>query len=95
MAELSEPGTGEAGNLTVEADSLSIEDGGRIDAATQTGNGGNITLNIAENINLRNTGLISARALRDANGGNVDIDTDLIIAFPQGNNDIVRHCPKR
>ena len=89
VAELSEPGTGEAGNLTVEADSLSIEDGGRIDAATQTGNGGNITLNIAENINLRNTGLISARALRDANGGNVDIDTDLIIAFPQGNNDIV------
>ena len=89
VAELSESGTGEAGNLTVEADSLSIENGGRIDAATQAGNGGNITLNIAENINLRNTGLISARALRDANGGNVDIDTDLIIAFPQGNNDII------
>lgn len=45
-----EPGTGEAGNLTVEANSLRIEDGGRINAATQAGNGGNITLDIAEKI---------------------------------------------
>ena len=83
-----EPGTGEAGNLTVEADSLSIENGGIIDAATQAGNGGNITLDIAEDITLENTALISARALKDANGGNVNINTNLIIAF-QGNNDII------
>ena len=87
-----EPGTGEAGNLTVEANSLSIENNGRIDAATQAGNGGNITLNIAENISLRNTGLISARALRDANGGNININTDFIVGFPQGNNDIIANA---
>ena len=84
-----EPGTGEAGSLTVEADSLSIENGGRINAATQAGNGGNITLNIADNITLKETGFISARALKDANGGNIDIDTNFIVAFPNGNNDII------
>ena len=75
--------------MTVEANSLRIEEGGRINAATQAGNGGNITLDIAENIILRDTGFISARALRDANGGNINIDTNFIVAFPQGNNDII------
>ena len=26
---------------------------------------------------------------KDANGGNIDIDTNFIVAFPQGNNDII------
>ena len=88
------PGTGEAGSLTIEANSLSIEDGSRIDAATQAGNGGNITLNIADSITLKDTGFISARALQDANGGNINIDTDFIIAFPQGNNDIIANAQR-
>ncbi len=89
---LAEPGTGEAGNLTIEANSLSLENGGRIDAATQAGNGGNITLQIADDITLRNNSFISARALQDANGGNITIDTNFIIAFPGGNNDIIANA---
>ncbi|MEL6439586.1 MAG: filamentous hemagglutinin N-terminal domain-containing protein [Cyanobacteria bacterium J06621_8] len=86
---LQEPGTGEAGSLIVEADSLQIENGGRINAATQAGDGGNITLQIADNITLQDSGLISAEALEDANGGNINIDTNFIVAFPNGNNDII------
>ena len=88
-----EPGTAEAGNLTVEATSLNLNDG-RIDAATQAGNGGNITLNIADNITLQDNGFISARALKDANGGNINIDTHFIIAFPDGNNDIIANAQR-
>ena len=86
---LVEPGTGEAGNLTIEANSLRLENRGRIDAATQAGNGGNIALQIADEITLRDNSLISARALKDANGGNITIDTKFIIASPNQNNDII------
>ena len=86
---LVEPGTGEAGNLTIEANSLRLENRGRIDAATQAGNGGNIALQIADEITLRDNSLISARALKDANGGNITIDTQFIIASPNQNNDII------
>ena len=89
-----EPGSGEAGNLTIEASSLSLENNANIDAATQAGNGGNITLDIADNISLRDTGLISARALKDANGGNINIDTNFIVAFPNGNNDIIANAER-
>ncbi|MDJ0596282.1 MAG: filamentous hemagglutinin N-terminal domain-containing protein, partial [Pleurocapsa sp. MO_226.B13] len=87
-----EPGTGEAGNLTVEANSLRLESGSIINAATQAGNGGNITLQIADDITMRDNSLISARAFKDANGGNITIDTNLIIAFPGGNNDIIANA---
>ena len=38
---------------------------------------------------LRNDSSISARAFQEANGGNLNIDARFIIAFPDGNNDIL------
>ncbi|VEP15573.1 Filamentous hemagglutinin family N-terminal domain [Hyella patelloides LEGE 07179] len=87
-----EPGTGESGNLRVEADSVTLDNDARIDAATQSGNGGNITFEVAENLTLRNNSLISARAFNRANGGNINIDAELIIAFPNQNNDIIANA---
>jgi len=57
---------------------------GRIDAATQseTGEGANIKLQVADNITLKNNSFISAQAFGNANGGNLTIDTNFIIAFP-------------
>ena len=86
---LTEPGTGEAGILTIEASSVRLENESRIEAATQSGDGGSITLQIADDIILRDNSFISARALNDANGGNLTIDTDFIVAYPNGNNDII------
>ena len=85
---LGEPGTGEAGNLEIEANSISLANDALIIAATESGAGGNITLEVSEDIILRNNSSISAEAGTDANGGNLNIDTTLIIAFPDGNNDI-------
>nr|MDJ0900176.1 filamentous hemagglutinin [Xenococcus sp. MO_188.B8] len=76
-----EPGTGEAGNVRIEANSLRLENG-QINAATESGAGGNITLQIADNLILEDNSLISARANNNANGGNIDIDAEFIVAFP-------------
>ena len=85
------PGTGEPGSIAITANSLSLESEGRIEAATQaeTGTGANIDLQVADSVFLRGDSFISARALADADGGNINIDTNSIIAFPNGNNDII------
>ena len=77
-------GTGEPGNINIQANSISLNNGGRIDAATQseTGSGANINLQVADNITLQNNSFISAQAFGNANGGNLTIDTNFIIAFP-------------
>ncbi len=81
-------GEGNGGNINVNADELQMNRG-RISAATASGTGGEIQLQIADNLTLRNNSLISARAINNANGGNIDIDTEFIIAFPNQNNDII------
>ena len=83
------PGTGEPGNLIIEANNISLDNNARIDAATQAGDNGNIILKVTEDIILRDNSLISARALKDGTGGNIDIDARFIVAFPNQNNDII------
>ena len=79
-------GIGESGNLVINANSINLDNNAEIDAVTPVGNGGSITLNIAEDITLRNNSFISARALEDANGGNLNINARFIIAFPSSGN---------
>ncbi|MEM8723154.1 MAG: filamentous hemagglutinin N-terminal domain-containing protein [Cyanobacteria bacterium P01_G01_bin.39] len=84
------PGTGEPGNIFITANSLNLESEGRIESITQgsTGTGANIDLDIANNIFLSGNSFISAQALGNANGGNLTIDTNVIVAF-EGNNDMI------
>lgn len=81
-------GQGAAGNIDINANSLDLINGNLI-ATTGAGEGGNITLEIADNLTLDTNSLISARATGDANGGNININTNFIIAFPESNNDIL------
>ena len=87
----SAPGTGEPGNINISADTLNLESEGRIEARTQAemGTGANIDLQVADSIFLSGSSFISAEALGNANGGNLSIDTNFIVAFPDGNNDII------
>ncbi|MEL6927727.1 MAG: S-layer family protein [Cyanobacteria bacterium J06600_6] len=86
-------GTGEPGNITIEAQSIDLANQARIDAATQspTGESGIVDLQVRENITLRDNSIISAQAFERANGGNLAIDARFIIAFPQ-NNDIIANA---
>ena len=87
-------GQGEAGDLFIQADSLALETGASLLGSTSVGTGGNITLQIADHLTLRNNSTISARALEGADGGNIDIDANFVIAFPNQNNDIIARAAR-
>ena len=83
-----DPGTGEPGNINIEANSLSLTNEAIISAATQseTGNTANINLQLTEDLTLRDNSFISARALEDADGGNLNINARFILGFPSSGN---------
>jgi large exoprotein involved in heme utilization and adhesion len=89
-------GTGQPGNISIQANSIRLETGGRIVAATQSaiGEGANINLQVADVISLQSDSFISAEAFSNANGGNLKIDSQFIVAFPDGNNDIIANASK-
>ncbi|RUR79185.1 filamentous hemagglutinin N-terminal domain-containing protein [Chlorogloeopsis fritschii PCC 9212] len=90
---VSAKGTGAAGNLTVKANTIRLNQG-KLTAETNAGEGANIRLQNVDLLLMQNQSLISARALNDASGGNIDIDAanGLVVAFPDQNNDIVANA---
>jgi filamentous hemagglutinin family protein len=75
----SSSGTGSAGNLNLAADSISLEDGGKLVARSASGEGGNIRLNQLDLLLLRGGSEISTDAKGGTgNGGNITIDTDTL-----------------
>lgn len=85
-------GTGSAGDLVVNADSIFLDDKGSITASTASGEGGNITLKVQNNLQLGNNSFISATAGGNGNGGNIDINAKFLVAFPNENSDIIANA---
>lgn len=89
--------TGAAGNIIINASSLTMNQGS-INAETfQTGGneGANIIFNISDVFKIENESSISAQAFGSANGGNIDIETNSLIAFPpqaQQGSDIIANA---
>ncbi|BAU64138.1 haemagglutination activity domain protein [Stanieria sp. NIES-3757] len=81
-------GTGSAGDLKITANNVNLKQG-TITATTAADTGGNIELDIAKNLIMRDNSQISAKATGEADGGNVTINSDFIVAFPNQNNDIL------
>ncbi|HEY9851705.1 MAG TPA: filamentous hemagglutinin N-terminal domain-containing protein [Leptolyngbyaceae cyanobacterium] len=80
-------GSGSAGNLTITTKNLTIQDGARIIAgAGSRGNGGNITINASDSIEIKGIaqeGLVGGRLLSIADGagnsGDITINTNRLI----------------
>ncbi|MGK7900226.1 MAG: filamentous hemagglutinin N-terminal domain-containing protein [Hormoscilla sp.] len=81
--------TGAAGNITVRAREMRFL-GGTLRAETAAEQG-NIDLKTSGNIELRNGSRIITDAREDATGGNIDIKTNFLIAYP-GDNDITANA---
>ncbi|NJL69537.1 MAG: S-layer family protein [Microcoleus sp. SM1_3_4] len=75
---VSSDGKGAAGNLRIDARSIRL-DGGAIKATTQAGNFGNITLQ-APDLRMQGNSQITTNAFGTAIGGNINIDTQFLIA---------------
>ncbi|BBD57737.1 hemagglutination activity domain protein [Nostoc sp. HK-01] len=80
-----------AGDITVNARSLLLNEQGTITTGTTAGEGGNINLNVRDIVLLRNGSSISANAgtaNAGGNGGNININTIFLIAVSGENSDI-------
>jgi len=85
---------GQAGNLSITANTLSLDEG-QITAETgkrSEQGGANINLQLTDLLLLRNQSLISANANGDANGGNITINAPFVIAVPWENSDIIANA---
>ncbi|MBW4532515.1 MAG: hypothetical protein KME09_01115 [Pleurocapsa minor HA4230-MV1] len=82
-------GIGNAGNLEINADSISLDNGGEISASTLSGEGGNINLD-TESLKLFGQSNITASAQGQGNGGNITIDTDTMVGLE--NSDITANA---
>nr|WP_242033256.1 S-layer family protein [Coleofasciculus sp. FACHB-129] len=87
--------TGNAGNLEIEAGSILLDNQAALTATTKSGNGGNITLQVQDLLQLRHGSSISTTAGTDktgGNGGNMDINAKFIVAVPEENSDITANA---
>ena len=82
-------GQGSGGNISLKSQLLELNNGAEIIASTRSGRGGIIDLEIPNGLTLNRNSLISAQAFNDASGGSLNINTEFILAFPDGNNDIL------
>ncbi len=89
---VSSTGSGNAGNLQVQARQIRLDNQGTLTSDDSSGgNGGNISLSASDLLLLRHGSLISTSAgtaQRGGDGGKVDINAQFIVAVPQEDSDI-------
>jgi large exoprotein involved in heme utilization and adhesion len=86
-------GTGQGGNIEVQAGNLTLNNQGLISAETGSNQGGNITLDLQDLLLLRRNSQISTNAgtaQAGGDGGNITINTPngFVVAVPDENSDI-------
>ncbi len=93
-------GTGGAGSIEVQANSIQLKDNSSIETLTTSGNGGNLFLTAKDVLLLRRGSSITASATalptqaNAGNSGNITIDAGQIIAPLQENNTIAANATK-
>ena len=87
-------GAGDAGDISLQADNLRLNNG-FIAAITNSTQGGNINLQLGELLLLRNNSLISTTAgfaQAGGNGGNITINSPFIVSVPKEDSDITANA---
>ncbi|MGI2908798.1 filamentous hemagglutinin N-terminal domain-containing protein [Tolypothrix sp. VBCCA 56010] len=87
--------SGRAGNIQVNSPKVILDNSGRLNAESASGNGGNITLRIPDLLLLRRGSQISntsGTALTGGNGGNFFVDAGFIVAVLSENSDITTNA---
>ncbi|MDF5707308.1 MAG: S-layer family protein [Nostoc sp. S4] len=96
QVSVSSQGKGDAGNIDINAHSLSL-DQGKLTSETQSGKGGNITLEVRDILRMRRNSQISTNAGKAGAGGdggdiNINAPNGFIVAAPLENNDITANA---
>lgn len=82
-------GQGNAGDLQVQAGSITLDREAFLSATTASGEGGNITLRSQDILRMRHNSNISTAAGGTGNGGNINILADFIVARPSEDSNII------
>ncbi|WP_427157688.1 filamentous hemagglutinin N-terminal domain-containing protein [Aliinostoc sp. HNIBRCY26] len=83
-------GSGTAGNLLINANTLTLKNGGNLLANTRIDEGGNINLQLRDVLLMRHGSLINAEAGSNGNGGNININSPNVIGLE--NSDIIANA---
>ncbi|GAB1543617.1 hypothetical protein NUACC21_62920 [Scytonema sp. NUACC21] len=92
VATVSNLGVGDAGNLEMRAFAINLSDGGTLTAESVSGRGGDIRLEAGNLLLLRRNSKISAISGTTQTAGldgNININTQFLVALPSENSDIV------
>ncbi|MBP5972599.1 filamentous hemagglutinin N-terminal domain-containing protein [Brasilonema sp. CT11] len=95
FASTSVASTGQGGNVKIATGKLQLQNGAKISVNSDgQGNAGNITLGVRDLLLLRRGSEISTTAGRgtSGDGGNITINSPLIVAFPLENSDITANA---
>ncbi|MCC5614022.1 S-layer family protein [Nostoc sp. CHAB 5836] len=87
---VSSTGSGITGDIEINSPEITLDNQGKLNAESASGNGGNINLN-SNLLLLRRNSQISTNAGTDklgGNGGNININSRFIVAVPNENSDI-------
>jgi filamentous hemagglutinin family protein len=82
-------GKGDAGNLRLQADRVTLDAGASLQAKVSDGNQGNVTIQ-SRYLSLRNNSQVITAATGKASGGNININSDVILGL--GNSDITANA---
>ncbi|MBD2457237.1 S-layer family protein [Nostoc sp. FACHB-87] len=83
-------GTGNAGNLKITADQIQLKNQALIQAQTESGNGGDISLQVGDVLLMRDRSKITTTAGSTGNGGNITINSPIIVGLE--NSDITANA---
>ncbi|MBD2438885.1 S-layer family protein [Nostoc sp. FACHB-110] len=83
-------GTGNAGNLQIIAEQIQLKNQALIQAQTESGNGGDISLQVGDLLLMRDRSKITTTAGSQGNGGNININAPII--FGLENSDITANA---
>ncbi|OUC11572.1 MAG: hypothetical protein B0A82_27235 [Alkalinema sp. CACIAM 70d] len=86
------PGNGPVGNIQIQANSILLNNGGTLNAASRGGDRGNIVINSNNNVTLRNRSLITTNSTGSATGGNIVISTPFLVGPALENSDITANA---
>ncbi|GAB4173470.1 MAG: hypothetical protein Fur006_02830 [Coleofasciculaceae cyanobacterium] len=89
QVNVSGTGTGNAGTLRVNADTIFLNNQGKLTGETASGRGGDIRLQVGDFILMRNESAIATSAQNNGTGGNITINSPFIVALPKENSDII------
>lgn len=95
VSSLNPDSNGGAGNLQIQAQTIRLDNQGKLTSETASGNGGNIDLHLRDLLLLRRNSKISTSAGIEGaggNGGNITINTPLIVAVPSENSNITANA---